>query len=82
MRLLLFLAVLLLLPLPAIALLAPDPNEKAVPLERVPLAAGLIPVIGIGALLAFVKKEKRFMRRHTFQFEKVRKDLREDDYED
>ena len=82
MRLLLFLAVLLLLPLPAMALLAPDPNEKAVPLEQVPLAAGLIPVIGIGALLAFVKKEKHFMRRHTFQFEKVRKELREDDYED
>jgi hypothetical protein len=82
MKALLFLAVLLLLPLPAIALLAPDPNEKAVPLERVPLAAGLIPVIGVGALLAFVKKEKRFMRKNTFQFEQVRKDLREDDYED
>jgi len=80
MRLLL-LTVLLLLPLPASALSVPDTAGKDAPTGNIALDFGLASVIGIGTLLAYVKKEKHFMRKNTFRFERIKKKLREENYE-
>lgn len=80
-RLLLSLVIFLLLSTPAFALFAPEPDEPR-QLEEVPLGVGVMTVAGVAGLLVFVKKEKRFMRRHVFRFEKIRKKLREEEYED
>jgi len=73
---------LVLIANPVLALFAPEPNEQINQKEEIPLGVGILTIVGIGGLIAFVKKEKRFMRRHVFRFEKIKKRLREEDYED
>lgn len=78
----LFMIIFLLLSTPAFALFAPEPDEQSQGQEEVPLGVGLLTVAGLAGFIAFIKKEKRFMRKHTFRFKKIRKSLREEDYDE
>jgi len=76
----LLLAGFLLILIPAFVLLAI--NGNAVLSDTMKLEMGVATIAGIGAMLAYVKREKGFMRKNTFRFERIKKKLREDDYEE
>ncbi|MFQ6010438.1 MAG: hypothetical protein ACE5J7_04960 [Candidatus Aenigmatarchaeota archaeon] len=59
-----------------------EAGEESSEQEFISLEIGLITLAGAGGIFAFIKKEKIFMRKHTFRFEKIKKKLREDEYED
>ena len=69
-------------PIPAHALFKPEPDDQVIRSEYIPLGVGVLTIVGVGGLVLFVKKEKSFMKRHVFRFEKIKKKLREEDYED